>query len=184
MQVWGDRPQTIPPDYSGLADPWNVGGLLDIDLCWVTEGFDILVGTSGKPALTERRILLAFEHEDATYADRSGTNLNEILDEVRKIGSVRTNIKVLSFFTSQSEAREGRNIPPIQQEIARFPEAPSLTDTWMILQLSRYEAPRTEFRQIIVDGVPHLSVRGVLLRGDAADPHLLAEEVVRLPGNL
>jgi hypothetical protein len=110
-----------------------------------------------------------------------GTDLTTILDEVRKIGAVWTNIKVLSFFSSRFEAQQNSNLPAIQAEIARFPDAAMLTDNWIVLQFCRFEKP-TRRRRLTEGGVPQLFVRGIVLRGDGSDPQLLGEANLALPG--
>lgn len=180
-QTWGAEVPTFPERYRHFTEQWAVQGLLEFDACWLSPGFSVLVGTPDQPAPRERRILLGFEHEDKTYTAARGTDLTPILDEVRKIGSVLTNVKVLSFFSSKFEARQNSNLPAIQAEIARFPDASMLTHKWIILQFCRFERP-TKRGRLREDSVPQLFVRGMVLRGDGSDPQLLGEATLALPG--
>jgi hypothetical protein len=170
-----------PARYARLSRAWRVNGLLDIDLCWVSPGFSILQDSEGQQAPCERRILLAFEHEDNTYTDRRGTDLKEVLDEIRKIGSIRTCLKVVSFFSSRSEAEDVNYLRPIQAEIGRVREAASLTDSWIVLQFCRYPSPRS-WHRLKVDRSVRIYIRGTQLRGDGSDPQLIGEEMLKPPG--
>ncbi|GEM_PF-6373685 len=176
-RVWKDQSQIIPERYRPhLEGRWPVKGLLAIDLCWVTAGFD-----NDNPPPDERKIILAFEHEDETY-NNSGTNLTAVLDEIRKIVNVKTIYKVLSFFTSKSESENGSNLPKIKAEIRRCPSREALTDTWIILQLCRYETPKTKFREIKINSTPCLYICCVGLSGNGATEQLIGEATVPLPG--
>jgi hypothetical protein len=180
-QTWGNEAPNFPERYRHFAEQWVVKGLLEFDACWLSPGFSVLVGTPNRPVPRERRILLAFEHEDNTYTVARGTNLTPILDETRKIGAVRTNLKVLSFFSSRFEAQQDSNLPAIQAEIDRFPNAEMLTDKWIILQFCRFDRPKVR-RRLNERGIPRLFVRGMVLRGAGLDSQMLGEETVALPG--
>jgi hypothetical protein len=172
---------SFPEAYRHFTPRWNVKGLLEFDTCWLSPGFDVLVDGPARPAPTERRIMLAFEHEEKTYTARRGTELKPVLDEVRKIGAVRTHFKVLSFFSSQLEAQEDKNLPLIQSEISRFPEAALLTDSWIVLQLCRF-ARQGSYRRMMIEGVPRMFLRAMVLSGDGSQPSLLGEETLIVPG--
>ena len=83
---------SFPEMYAGITSPWKVHGLLDIDVAWVPLGFSIPKDFLVVPIPERVEIHLAYEHEDegTMYTDERGTKMNVILDEVRKVGNVRS----------------------------------------------------------------------------------------------
>ncbi len=102
---------------------------------------------------------------------------------MRKVAPVHCIVKVLSFFSSRFEAQQDQNLPPIQAEIARCPQAGLLTDTWIVLQFCRYERPGLK-RRVLEQGMPHIFIRGMQLRGGGSAPEVIGEATVVPPGGM
>jgi hypothetical protein len=116
------RGAALPPDYASLIADWDTNGLLDTDACWVPEGFTIPKDFQSCPVPARSEITLIYEHEDEStmYRDEgvwTGTRMTAVLDEVRKIGNVRSDLKVVSYVTSQEEIESDVQIDAIQREI-------------------------------------------------------------------
>ena len=146
---------SLPEPFAELGTPWLVHGLLDIDVCWVTTGFSIPRDFQTLPTPQTAEIVLAFEHEDeaTTFRDTTGTNLIPVLDEIRKIGSVRAGVKVISYITSQSEAQGLQQIQAIQDEIRLVP-------------------PRSRKTLIVQDQKRHVFIRMVSLDSSGSQVHV------------
>ena len=157
--------KSLPEEYAELTEPWNVHGLLDIDVAWVPMGFSIPKNFSELPTPERAEILLAYEHEDegTMYTDARGTNLNVILDEVRKIGNVRSQVKVLSYFSSKAELDDETHIERICDEIGLIPSAERLTGEWVVVGLAKYERPRSRKRFLLSGSERQLFCKAVRL---------------------
>lgn len=179
---------SLPGGYDVLCSPWvadTVGAhsILAIDACWVPLGFSIPRNFSGIPVPRQAEIILAFEHEDegTLYTDGQGTNLNVVLDEVRKIGNVRSGSKIISYVTSRSEAESGRHIEDIVEEVQRTPWSSQMTDEWFIIQIMKYESPKSRKREIRENGRRVLCCRGVSITGASEISHDQVIESIAYP---
>src|SRR5271157_1966667 len=106
---------TLTPEYAPLITAWDTNGLLDTDVAWVPAGFTIPRNFSSCPRPERSEIYLIYEHEDEddVYVDKGqwvSTRMTAILDEIRKIGNVRSDVKVISYVTSMEEIATGRQI--------------------------------------------------------------------------
>lgn len=160
----------LPAAYAPLIAQWDTNGLLDTDAAWVPQGFTIPKDFSSCPTPARSEIYLIYEHEDEStmYRDDgrwTGTRMTVALDEIRKIGNVRSDVKVLSYVTSQSEIEAGGQIPAIQAEIRLIRDAEALTRRWVILQMGRYLRPASDKAAIERDGVRQVFIRMTELDG-------------------
>jgi hypothetical protein len=162
----------LPPEYAPLIAAWDSNGLLAADACWVPTGFTIPKHFTNCPVPARSEITLIYEHEDesTTYRDKgtwTGTRMTAVLDEVRKIGNVRSDLKVVSYITSQQEIQTGDQIEAIRREILLVPDPAALTREWVILQIGRYLRPASGKAPIMEGGTRCVVIRMTSLDGAA-----------------
>lgn len=157
------RLRAFSGDYAEATRPWKVHGLLDIDVAWVPPRFSIPKDFVDVPVPERAEIHLAYEHEDegTMYTDKRGTRLNVVLDEVRKVGNVRSSTKVFSYVSSESEIQGDEHIQQIRAEIARIPLTEHLTKEWVIIGLGKYKAPRSGKATIMLNSQRQLACKAV-----------------------
>ena len=161
---------SLPRDFDQLCRPWvkdsvRAHGLLAIDACWVPKGFSIPRKFGSVPRPDSAHIILAYEHEDegTLYTDKRGTNIHVVLDEIRKIGNVKSDMKIISYITSREEIDDQTCIEKIQDEIKLVPMCENLTKEWFIIQIAKYERKSSRKKKIIKDGRRVLDCRGIAL---------------------
>ena len=102
------------------------------------------------------------------YVDKGrwvGTRMTAILDEIRKIGNVRSDVKVISYVTSIKEIETGRQIADIQNEIRLIRDSESLTRKWVVLQIGRYVKPASRKALPMRNNIRHVFIRMTELDG-------------------
>lgn len=173
----------LPQEYALLLSAWDSNGLLDTDACWVPVGFTIPKDFTSCPVPVRSEIVLIFEHEDESTMFRdggtwTGTRMTAVLDEIRKIGNVRSDLKVVSYVSSQQEIASGHQIEAIRREILLIRDPGLLTREWVILEIGRYSRPASR-KELIMDG----AVRCVVLRITSLDGggNVLGTEQCRVP---
>ena len=154
----------FPTEYASLIGAWDTNGLLATDACWVPPDFTIPRDFASCRSPARSEILLIYEHEDesAVYRDAgtwSGTNMTAVLDEIRKIGNVRSDLKVVSYITSQEEIEAGSQVAAVQSEVRLIRDPAALTREWVILQIGRYLRPASQKLLIRQNQVRHVFIR-------------------------
>jgi hypothetical protein len=182
------RLPSLPGGYDDLCRPWvtnnlQAHGILAIDVCWVPLGFSIPRNFSSVPVPHKAEIILAYEHEDEglLYTDKRGTNLNVVIDEVRKIGNVKAQRKVLSYITSRSEIADQKHIEAISAEIKLIPECSAMAEEWFVLQIAKYEKPNSNKATIWNNGRRMLHCKGTSLNGSGDTIGSSIEAIVEYP---
>lgn len=156
---------TFPGKYAEVCNSWKVHGLLDIDVAWVPHGFSVPKNFGNIPTPERAEILLSVEHEDEStlYRDKLGTNFNVVLDEVRKIGNVRTTAKVFSYVSSREELESQNHVDKLRREIRLIPDSGNLTKHWLLIGIGKYLAPKTRKKPILNDSLRYIFCKGTVL---------------------